>query len=58
MKDQNWNQTEKVLPKEGKVVLAMSPSGTVEEMKRHGKLWFFSDDSMYVYYTPVYWKEK
>lgn len=25
-------------------------------LKRRGNLWFFPDDSMYVYYTPTHWK--
>jgi len=24
-------------------------------LKRKGRLWFFYDDSMYVYYTPTHW---
>lgn len=25
-------------------------------LKRRGRLWFFPDDSMYVYYTPTHWR--
>jgi hypothetical protein len=25
-------------------------------LKRQGRLWFFPDDSMYVYYTPTHWR--
>lgn len=28
----------------------------VTTLKRHGGLWFFPDDSMYVYYTPTHWR--
>lgn len=23
---------------------------------RRGRLWYFTDDSMYVYYTPTHWR--
>lgn len=26
-----------------------------QSMKRKGRLWFFPDESMYVYYTPTHW---
>ena len=29
----------------------------VARLKRHNNLWFFSDDSMYVYYQPTHWRE-
>jgi hypothetical protein len=28
----------------------------VKQLKRQGNLWFAPDGSMYVYYTPVFWK--
>jgi hypothetical protein len=27
-------------------------------LKRSGRLWFFPDGSMYVYYTPTHWRER
>ncbi len=27
-----------------------------QPLKRRGRLWFFPDDIMYVYYTPTHWK--
>jgi hypothetical protein len=27
-----------------------------QPLKRRGNLWFFPDDSMYVYYQPTHWK--
>lgn len=27
----------------------------VAALKRHGRLWFFPDGIMYVYYTPTHW---
>lgn len=26
-----------------------------QQLKRRGNLWFFTDDSMYVYYRPTHW---
>lgn len=28
----------------------------VQPLKRQGRLWFFPDHSMYVYYTPTHWR--
>lgn len=27
-----------------------------QKLKRQGRLWFFPDGSMYVYYTPTHWR--
>jgi len=27
-----------------------------QRLKRHGRLWFVNDGSMYVYYTPTHWR--
>lgn len=27
-----------------------------QPLKRRGRLWWLSDDSMYVYYTPTHWR--
>jgi hypothetical protein len=43
------------LPAEGVVVDTLSPGGLQQQLKRLGNLWFFADDSMYVYYTPKFW---
>ena len=29
-----------------------------QSLKFDGKLWWMSDGSMYVYYTPTHWKNK
>lgn len=29
----------------------------VQSLVRQGRLWFFPDKSMYVYYAPTHWKE-
>lgn len=28
----------------------------VQTLKRQGRLWFYPDGSMYVYYTPTHWR--
>jgi len=28
-----------------------------QNLKRLGRLWFFPDGSMYVYYEPTHWRE-
>lgn len=30
----------------------------ITTLKRQGRLWFFPDMSMYVYYEPTHWREK
>lgn len=29
-----------------------------QPLKKVGRLWFFPDGSMYVYYTPTHWKSE
>lgn len=56
MSDRNWTPTSSLLPDEGKVVETMSAGGQVQNLKRLGKLWFFPDGSMYVYYEVAFWR--
>lgn len=28
-----------------------------QQLQYHNRLWWFPDDSMYVYYTPTHWRE-
>lgn len=53
--------TQVVNPPDGKVVMTKidDAKGCRNEqlLKRQGRLWFFKDGSMYVYYTPTHWKE-
>lgn len=51
-----WTLTENELPPEGVVVETISESGQQQKLKRQGRLWFFPDASMYVYYTPRMWR--
>ena len=29
----------------------------VQDLRRWGQLWWFTDGSMYVYYEPTHWRE-
>lgn len=54
-----WTSVKHSLPPENKVVNTKIDEGgkvrNEQELKRKGKLWFFPDNSMYVYYTPTHW---
>ena len=52
-----WTQTESALPPEGALVDAITPNGSPRVLRRKGNLWFLPDMSMYVYFTPVWWRE-
>lgn len=55
-----WNKVSEKLPPEGLVVDTKidDEKGVRNETRlyRQGRLWFFPDGSMYVYYTPTHWK--
>ena len=55
-----WIKTNDELPPEGEVVETKidDTKGVRNEDKlwRQGRLWFVSDGSMYVYYTPTHWR--
>lgn len=55
-----WKATKDGVPPEGVPVETMiaDERGVRNEavLKRRGSLWFFPDDSMYVYYRPTHWK--
>lgn len=57
-----WVKTTDGLPDEGKAVDTKvdDEKGCRNETKliRQGRLWFFPDKSMYVYYTPTHWRAK
>lgn len=55
MSDQ-WARTDTVEAPEGVVVETLSAGGIQTELKRLGNLWFLPDNSMYVYYTPMFWR--
>lgn len=57
----DWIKVSDELPPENKVVETKIEDGkgrrNLQKLKRKGILWFFSDDSMYMYYTPTHWRE-
>jgi hypothetical protein len=52
----DWTPTESALPPVGIAVETMDSGGHVQQLVRDGNLWFFTDRSMYVYYTPSFWR--
>lgn len=52
----NWIKTTDEFPPEGIKVLTSNSGGNVQPLIRKGRIWFFPDMSMYVYYTPTFWK--
>lgn len=56
----DWNRCSFILPEDGVEVLTKidDEKGCRNEtrLKRRGRLWFFPDMSMYVYYEPTHWK--
>lgn len=56
----DWIECAKELPEEGRVVDTKidDERGSRNEtpLQRQGRLWFFPDGSMYVYYTPTHWR--
>ena len=57
----DWYTTACTLPPEGVEVATKIDDAdgcrNEQTLKRRGNLWFFPDESMYVYYTPTHWKE-
>ena len=53
----NWTRVDKELPAQKREVMTLSEGGIEQSLMLQGKLWFHPDGSMYVYYTPVYWRE-
>ena len=55
-----WIPTAERLPDNGVVVETKIDDErgerNVQTLKRSGRLWFFPDGSMYVYYTPTHWR--
>lgn len=56
----NWKSVQDELPPDEEIVLTKidDSNGCRNEamLKRQGRLWFFPDGSMYVYYIPTHWR--
>lgn len=57
---EEWNSASLSLPPEGLVVETKIEDDmgarNMQSLKRIGRLWFYPDGSMYVYYTPTHWR--
>ena len=57
-----WILIEERLPENGIIVKTKIDDErgirNVANLRRHNNLWFFPDNSMYVYYTPTHWAER
>lgn len=51
---EGWHSVRTDPPPEGLEVIVMNNDGA--HLVRKGNLWFLPDMSMYVYYTPEYWR--
>lgn len=56
-----WIKITTDVPTEGQIVETKieDSKGTRNNalLVRHGGLWYFADESMYVYYTPTHWRK-
>jgi hypothetical protein len=56
-----WTSTQEQLPPQGAVVETKIDDSAgerkIQKLRRRGRLWYFADDSMYVYYTPTHWRQ-
>jgi hypothetical protein len=59
MIERSWTTVTISLPREGVEVMTKIDDAqgvrNVQTLKRQGKLWFFPDMSMYIYYVPTHW---
>jgi hypothetical protein len=56
-----WTEVSKMRPPDGMVVETKIDDGkgvrNEQQLKRQGRLWFFPEGDMYVYYTPTHWRQ-
>lgn len=57
--DSQWIKCSQRLPRNGRIVETkiddQNGARNIQRLKRQGRLWYFPDESMYVYYTPTHW---
>lgn len=51
-----WTRAADQLPPDGMLVDALNPSGNLTQLRRRHNLWFLPDESMYVYFSPEWWR--
>ena len=57
MPDNTWTPTTQRFPEKGQKIEWISPCGLQERgTYAGGVIWFPEGSSMYVYYTPAYWR--
>jgi hypothetical protein len=54
--EQTWKSPSRELPPPNVVVRTMDSTGREQDLKLSGRLWFFPDGGMYVYYVPTFWR--
>lgn len=56
---QEWINCSEQLPEENIAVMTKIDNEkgerNIQSLQRQGRLWFYPDGSMYVYYTPTHW---
>ena len=52
----DWTPTAQASPADGSLVEAMDSGGHVQRLIYDVGLWWFEDRSMYVYFTPTFWR--
>jgi hypothetical protein len=59
MTEQQWIECKTQLPQEGETVETKihdeHGERNITPLKPRGRLWYYPDDSMYVYYAPTHW---
>ena len=58
MADQEWHTPRDHPPEDGQAVSWLDSSGAQTDGWYRGRLWWFADWSMYVYYEPILWKPR
>jgi hypothetical protein len=60
LKEDTWITCKIELPPDGEAVMTKIDDSkgirNVQALKRRGRLWFFPNRSMYVYYVPTHWQ--
>lgn len=52
-----WNLVDEGLPENGTFCDTISKHGQEQRLVYKDGLWYFPGYSMYVYYTPMFWKK-